>query len=83
MTVMNKYVAIGTSNTWKQLGNHLFVVNGDLVSVYEGVNYDRFAMETVKDLNKTYTITSRDNWDTIADRFFSTPVAPNFNKAVA
>ena len=80
---MNVSIAIEGSSTWRQMGNHLFVIYGDMVKVYEGVGYNRFALETVKDLNKTYLITEADNWDTIASRFFGTPVAPNFNKAVA
>lgn len=83
MTTMHVSIATEGSSTWRQMGNHLFVIYGDMVKVYEGMTYNRFALETVKDLEKTYLITEADNWETIADRFFGTPVAPNFNKAVA
>lgn len=83
MTIMQKYVAINGSKVWRQMGNHLFVINADLCTVYEGVSYDRFAMDTVKETGKTYIVTKDDTWNTLADRFFGTPVAPNFKKAAA
>ena len=81
MTIMNKWIAIGESKNWKQLGNHLFVINSDMVSVYEGVTYDRFAMEAVKDLNVTFLITKNDTWNTVADRFFGKPKGPRLHES--
>lgn len=83
MTTMHVSVAINNSKNWKQMGNHLFVINSDLVSVYEGVSYNRFALETVKDLNTTFIVTKSDTWNTVADRFFGTPTAPDFRKVLA
>ena len=53
-----------------------------MVSVYEGVTYDRFAMETVKDLGVTFLITKNDTWNTVADRFFGKPKAPDVTKVI-
>lgn len=68
--IMATQIAIGSSKVWKQMGNHLFVINADMVNVYEGFGYTGFAMTTVKELHKTFLISNADNWDTIADRFF-------------
>lgn len=83
MTIMHKDIAINGSKVWRQMGNHLFVIHADLCTVYEGVSYDRFAMDTVKETGKTYVVTKADTWNTLADRFFGTPQAPDFNKVLA
>lgn len=82
MTVQSIETLQAESNTIRQFGNHVFALTDDLVSVYEVVSYENYEPKMIKELNKTYTVTSTMTWNDITDKFFGTPTAPNFNKTI-
>lgn len=70
------------SNSVRQLGNHVFARNADLISVYEVLTYEDHAPKTLKDLSKTYLLTDRTTWYDIEAWFFGPAVAPSFTKTL-
>lgn len=75
---MSIEVAINGAKSYRQLGNHLFVIHSDVASVYEITDYVNYEPKVVKDINKTFTITKNDTWQSLENKFFGDPTPPVF-----